>query len=115
ATELKAGQTVEYNSRVVAEVQTLKPELLARRLAWQSGMLMFQGEALAEVVAEISRYTNTEIIIADPGIREIRIGGYFKTGEVDALLTVLEDSFAIRVNRVSPNLVYLSGAASTTP
>ena len=72
-------------------------------------MLVFEGNPLDEVVEEISRYTNTEIIISDPEIRNIRVGGYFKTGETDALLTVLEDNFNIHVERITGNLVYLAG------
>jgi transmembrane sensor len=113
ATAVRAGQSIAYGHEAVSRLETLPPDRLARKLAWQSGMLMFEGETLAEAVAEISRYTDTEIVIADPAIRGIPIGGYFRTGEVDALLAVLEDSFSIQVNRIHPNLVYLSGAATT--
>lgn len=108
-TTIAAGQSVEYGNENIHSVQQIGPELISRKLSWQHGMLVFEGNPLDEVVEEISRYTNTEIIISDPDIRKIRVGGYFKTGETDALLTVLEDNFSIHVERVNGNLIYLSG------
>lgn len=108
-TTITAGQSAEYGNENIHSVQQIEPEIILRKLSWQRGMLVFDGDPLDEVVEEISRYTNTEIIISDPEIRNIRVGGYFKTGETDALLNVLEDNFSIHVERVSGNLIYLTG------
>lgn len=107
-TTLDAGQTAEYGQHAIHSVRTIAPELITRKMSWQHGTLVFKGETLEEVVREISRYTDTRLIISDPAIRNIRIGGYFKTGEVDALLTVLKDNFSIRARKVKSNLIYLT-------
>jgi transmembrane sensor len=107
-TTLDAGQTAEYGQHTIHSVRTIAPELITRKMSWQHGTLVFKGETLEEVVREISRYTNTRLVISDPAIRKIRIGGYFKTGEVDALLTVLKDNFSIKAEKVNDNLIYLS-------
>lgn len=107
-TTISAGQSAKYGIDSVHLVQTVRPEIIEQKLSWQRGMLMFKGEPLEQVVEEINRYTNTEIIISDPGIRNIRVGGYFKTGETEALLNVLKDNFSITINRVNEHLVYLS-------
>ena len=109
-TTLSAGQTAEYGIDTIHLVQNIQPEIMQRKLSWQEGMLKFEGEPLDRVVEEINRYTNTEIIITDPELRNIRVGGYFKTGETEALLNVLKDNFAISVNHVNPRLVYLTRA-----
>lgn len=106
---LDAGQTAEFGNNIIHSLKTISPEIISRKMSWQNGTLIFKGETLEEVVREISRYTDTRIIISDPALRDIRIGGYFKTGEVEALLTVLKDNFSIEVDRVSDNLVYLTG------
>ena len=49
-----------------------------------------------------------EIEIADPAIEEIPIGGYFRLGEVDALLDALEGTFGLHVERIDENHVRLS-------
>jgi len=107
-TTLDAGQTAEYDDMSIRSVNTVEPEIISRKLAWQHGTLVFKGETLEQVVKEISRYTDTSIVISDPDIRDMRIGGYFKTGEIDALLTVLQDNFDLHVERVDDNLIYLT-------
>lgn len=107
-TTLEAGQRAEFSAQAIRSVGTVEPDAISRDLSWQHGTLVFNGETLEEVVQEISRYTRTEIIISDADIRDIRIGGYFKTGEVDSLLTVLKDNFPVKVDRVNDNLIYLS-------
>ncbi|HWM27467.1 MAG TPA: FecR domain-containing protein, partial [Woeseiaceae bacterium] len=61
------GQKVEYREMIEA-VSSVDPEKVARKLAWQTGMLDFQGDTLADVINEASRYTKTRIEISDPEI-----------------------------------------------
>lgn len=104
---VKAGQKVEFD-RVIRFVENVEPEEMDRGLAWQRGMLIFNGDSLEDAVTEITRYTNTKIIINDEAIRQVQIGGYFRTGEVESMLRAFETSFGIAVERVNENLVYLS-------
>ena len=83
---------------------------MARRLSWRKGLLIFAGEPLEEVVAEISRYTTVSIEITDPTVRTIKIGGQFRVGEIDAMFDVLEENFGLRVTRLSYNHIQLSAA-----
>lgn len=93
-----AGQTAIIRSEDVA-VRSLDPSSLFRQLAWRDGMLVFDGDPLYEVVAEFNRYARTKIIIADPALREMRLGGYFPVGDTEGFLSSLEVSFDIRVER----------------
>lgn len=94
-----------------ASLQTVTAQDIQRKLAWRDRVLAFFDTPLAEVVSEMSRYTDTTIRISDPELGQLRIGGYFKLGETDALLGALESGFGIRVTRVDDQLVYLSAAA----
>lgn len=98
------GQHVQYEKQVgvVADIATPKVE---RRLAWRQGMLSFDGETLEEVVAEVSRYTNVRFVIADPELRELQVGGYFKSNDLAALETLLESAFDIDVRREGQRVV----------
>lgn len=49
-----------------------------RQLAWQSGQLAFEGETLAQAVAEFARYSDTRIVIDDPALAREEIAGLFK-------------------------------------
>ena len=88
--------------------QVIEPDKLIRKLGWRDGMLMFDGESLDEVIHEVGRYTSINIVIDDPSLRERRIGGYFKVGEIEDLLGTLQTDFDIEVNRVHDNEVRLS-------
>ena len=78
---------------------------LARKLSWLEGTLVFAGESLDEVVAEVSRHTSVVIEVADPNLRKLRIGGQFKAGETEALFDVLESGFGVKITRISKNRV----------
>lgn len=105
--DIKAGQSAAFNQEVES-IQSIKPPEIERKLSWREGVLTFSGEPLEQVVDEVSRYTPVTIVISDPAIRKIRIGGYFKVGETDAMLEALETSFGVRVSRVNDKLVYLA-------
>jgi transmembrane sensor len=49
--------------------------------AWRAGLVSFRAASLAEAVAEINRYTDRPLSIADPSIAGYRITGVFRTGD----------------------------------
>ena len=59
------------------------------------------------VIAEVSRYTPVEIVIADPSLRDMKIGGYFRTGDTEVLLDTLASSFGVEADHIRPGLIYL--------
>jgi transmembrane sensor len=77
--DIKAGQSAAINQEVES-IQFIKPLEIKRKLSWREGLLSFSGEPLEQVVDEVTRYTPVAIVISDPSIRKIRIGGYFKVG-----------------------------------
>jgi transmembrane sensor len=104
---IKAGQIATFGLNIES-ILTLEHAELSRRLSWRNGMLSFDGEPLSEAVREVSRYTTQEIVILDPALRDLRIGGYFKAGETEAMFDALESSFGVRVERINESLVHLS-------
>lgn len=68
-------------------------------LAWREGMIVFRGEPLREAIREIDRYTALSFEIIDPQLAEIPVGGYFKTGDLDQLLAILEQNFGVAHTR----------------
>jgi transmembrane sensor len=95
---------------VLQELEPIPPQALAQRLAWRSGVLMFSGETLENVVKELGRYTTVSIEIPDQTIRSMRVGGRFPVGETESMLAALESNFNLRVIRVSHNRVVLAPA-----
>lgn len=91
-----AGQAVQY-STAINTVRDQTAEVQERKLAWQRGALVFEGETLAQALQEISRYTTKQIVITDPTIRDIRVGGHYKVDDIDRLLASLGQGFDIEV------------------
>jgi len=107
---LKAGQRAQFDSRVEA-IADVPAEELARSLAWHQGMLVFSGDRLEQVVAEVSRYTTQSIVFGDPALGELRVGGQFRIGETEGLFRALEEGFGLHVQRSGRHIV-LSRAGS---
>lgn len=110
---VEANQRALFNqvAEVVEKVETISPSELARGQAWRSGTLRFAGDTLEEVITEVSRYTALSIVIVDPQLRGLRIGGLFKVGETDKMLRVLESNFGVRVKRIGETVVHLSSVS----
>jgi transmembrane sensor len=77
------------------KVESLDQEEIARRLAWHEGMLLFNGQSLAEVAAEFNRYNERKLVIADPDVGRVRVGGYFRATDLDSFVRVLQERFGI--------------------
>ncbi len=107
--QLTAGQSVVLKERVETVQQLPKAEL-DRKLAWRKGVLVYSGESLEEVIAEVSRYTDIKIEIADPALAGKPVAGYFPVSRIDGLFQALELNFGIRVERLDATHVRLSSA-----
>jgi transmembrane sensor len=90
-----AGQTAVAGSDGV-KLKTLPKDAVARKLAWQDQMLAFDGDSLPEVVAQFNRYNDKQLVIADPSVAVLKVGGYFRPTNLDAFVNVLESNFGIR-------------------
>ena len=106
--QLGDGDGVAAGQQPRGIVRVLAPGDIARRQAWRDGFLVFAGEPLATVVAEVSRYTTVSIEIVDPALKQVQIGGRFKVGKVDDMLAALETNIGIKVNRLNYNQVQLT-------
>lgn len=78
------------------------------RLAWQRGMVIFDKEPLENVLAEVDRYTSTKFALAQAALRNIRVSGYFRAGDVDGLLQTLRKDFRIESRRDAQGRITLT-------
>ena len=80
-------------------------------LAWHQGLVFFKGALLADALAELDRYTTTQFVLGDEKLRGVRIGGYFRTGDVEGLLRSLRKNFLIESRRDAQGRVVLTALA----
>jgi transmembrane sensor len=104
---IKAGQSIQY-SQVVGVVAPTMEEAVDEKLAWQQGALIFEGETLEQVIAEISRYTKKELVIADPSIKDTLVGGHYKTDNIDRLLLTLSIGFELQLEHTDNNRILIT-------
>ena len=85
--------------RVIAEKQgdVLETETVAANsvAAWRAGRLVYVDAPLKEIIADMNRYSNKNILFADPAIGEIEYTAVFKTDEIDAMVTLMAASLGI--------------------
>jgi len=67
-------------------------------LGWRNGYLLFRDTSLVEAVARFNRYTHRKMLIEDPSIAGIRIGGHFRLDDVQGFLWLLKSGFPINVD-----------------
>ncbi len=72
------------------------PDYVARKLAWTSGRISFDGETLSEAVHEFNRYNRRHLAIADPAIARIRVGGLFDATDPESFAATLEKHFGVQ-------------------
>lgn len=91
------GEGVLIQHRAIQDVEDF--------LSWRRGYLVFRDTTLAEAVAEFNRYTTNRIVIEDEEVGAIRIGGNFRSDNVEAFLRLLREGFEIDVQERGERLV----------
>lgn len=75
------------------------PEQVEDLLRWREGMLVFRSTPLVEAVTEFNRYNVHKLMVHDPSIADIPVGGTFRWTNGEAFVRVLEQGFGIRAER----------------
>lgn len=88
------------------QLQDVGVDALRTRLSWQRGMLTFDRERLESVLAEVNRYTTVELV-PDEALKDVRVGGYFRAGDIDGLLFALRENFGIESHRSADDRIEL--------
>ena len=78
-------------------VAALSESEVSRRLSWQEGRLVFQGERLADAVAEVNRYSMTPVVIDDGALGARSFVGVFRIGDSRSFAQAAAAAFDGRV------------------
>lgn len=90
--------TTEQGGAPPLAVAALNDTEIERRLAWQDGRLVFQGEALANAVDEVNRYSQLPVVIDDPALGRKSFVGVFRVGDTRAFAQAAATAFHARVH-----------------
>ena len=89
-------------------VRAVTTDDLAFSSGWRQGELVFEGQTLGVAVSEYNRYLPGKIVIADPKLEGVRLGGRFNTHDPKDFLASLHTSFGINSDRASDGSILLS-------
>ena len=96
ATRLRAGDRLVMRAGHIASLTQVDTETA---LSWRSGMLQFRDVTLEDAVAEMNRYSDTEIRVDDPDLAALRLSGTFPASEPDDFAKSLELLLPLRAQR----------------
>ena len=77
------------------------------QLASRPANLMFDSVRLGDAVAEVNRYSETKIELADPSLADVRISGSFATGRSEVFVEAVTTYFPIQVSASNERAVIL--------
>jgi transmembrane sensor len=104
---LEAGSVLIASEEGADRVEHLDA---TRATSWRTGKLVFDGERLAEVVAEMNRYSREKLEIADPALEGRKVSGVFEPTGGPAFAKALEAYGIARVSRQSATTIVLDSS-----
>jgi transmembrane sensor len=107
-TIIYAGELAVVEENNAPKVVKISKEKQMSNLAWQQGILIFNGEPLEQVLKEISRYSDNTFVILEPKLTKIKVSGLFRTNDINGLLSSLQNNLAIDYKRKKNRAIELS-------
>jgi transmembrane sensor len=94
---------------------TLSAEEIERRVAWQSGQMVFDNSYLEDVLREVERYTPLRFEVAHQELHTVRVSAMFKVGDIAAVQRYLRDKLRISSRQTEAGMIVLTRMADRTP
>lgn len=88
-------------------VTTASADEIARTLAWQAPLLRLGGSTLAELVLEFQRRSGQRVILADPALASLRVGGRFRADDLAGFTHLLATTLDLDVEHAADGALVL--------
>ena len=109
------GHTLQQLGKEVERAETVSSADMGRKLAWRQGDLIYTGQPLKEVLADVSRYSDIKIELADPALENLPVGGAFRTDQIGAIFAALENNFGVHAQWIGPQHVRFTSSGDKPP
>jgi transmembrane sensor len=80
---------------------------IAKLLAWQKDLMRLGGATLAEVIAEFERRTDLRVILGDPAMGQLRLGGRVRANDLDGFATYVAGALDLEAERAADGALVL--------
>ncbi|MFT5851601.1 MAG: transmembrane sensor [Colwellia sp.] len=105
---LTKGEKVIVSSNQAPKLTRIEPDNIKRKLSWLDGKLIFVNEELFDVIQEINRYVDIEIVLKDPSLHKTKISGRFNLEDSEALIEAIVISFNMKSERLDAKRILLT-------
>jgi transmembrane sensor len=102
---LVAGQSSGYDRS--GNLQAVR-SLNATTAQWSQGQRHFDREPLGDVLERLTRYHAMTFVYTDPGLRNLRVSGTFRTSDQELFLRTLAGALPIEVRYLSASRVEIA-------
>jgi transmembrane sensor len=115
ATTRAGAKRVSANQRAIVvagsapDVGVVAPREVERGLAWRAGMVAFDGEPLAEAIAEVNRHNHKRIVVSDGALAAQPVIGIFRATDVEGFAATTAAALGARVESGSEVIQLLPG------
>ena len=99
--ELKAGYRIEARND---KDWVVKPADVARDTGWVQGRLTFVDQPLAEVAAEMNRYSDKKIVMTDDAVGRQPVVAVLKPGDLDSFVKMVRNYNLGRVTQTEDSI-----------
>ena len=106
-----AGQVLQALPEAT-RIVSRSPAKVQEALGWRRGLVIFDDSRLADVAAEFNRYNRTRLVITDPALAEARVGGAFRSGNLDAFVRILAQDLGVKARRENGRILLTAAEPS---
>ena len=110
AAELTVGMQAVFAPGQALQLKRVNPQ---QEAAWRSGKLVLDDVALRDALPLINRYLEQPVLIADDAVGELRIGGSYKTAELDILVRQLPHILPVELRAAGEKRLLSSRASGS--
>jgi transmembrane sensor len=107
--ELTPGESLLASG---SERVTKRKADVSKIAGWRLGQVVFDNDTLASAVAEVNRYSSTQIVLADPALATLPVSGVFAVGHIESFIETVTSHYPIRITERTGERVVL---ATTSP
>jgi len=101
---LTAGEQLIADSQVADRVRPANAEAVA---SWRNGQLVFDDASLRDAVAEVNRYSEQKIELADDALARLRLSGSFAIGGPALFIEAITGYFPLRIVRTDDRVIVI--------
>lgn len=102
---LRPGEQLSFDAATATRnKQLVDPQIVT---SWTHGRHVFRGTPLHEALAEVNRYATKKVLLGDPALADLPVGGNFIAGDSEVVVAAFAAVLPLRIVEVSDSELIL--------